>query len=86
MLYSVKCWVKLAFCASSLSFFATFLFVMGSIFENEHILFNKIASFGNKVIGSTPLGPHRNSIYVFFFFFTNILLVKSYGLLLFCTS
>ena len=69
MLYPVKCWVKLAFCASSLSFFATFLFVMGSIFENEHILLNKIASFGNRVIGSTPLGTHRVSVLCFFFFF-----------------
>ena len=72
MLYPVKCWVKLAFCASSLSFLATFLFVMGSNFENEHVLFNKIASFGNKVIGSTPLGPHRKSVLFFFFFFLQI--------------
>ena len=84
MLYPVKCSVKLAFCASSLSFFATFLFVMGSNFENEHVLFSKIASFGNKVIGSTPFGTHRNSIYVFFIrlfiiYSQYILLVKPYS-------
>ena len=72
----MKCSARLAFLASSFSFFETFLFVMGSNLEKEHFLFNKIAFFGNKEIGSTPLGFHRS--YDFFMFLIRFSLFITY--------